>query len=379
MKQRQIKSAQQGDVKAYEELVKSYQGMAIGYAYSILGDFQMAEDAAQEAFLEAFEKIGKLREAKAFPGWLRAIVFKQCDRLTRGGKLQTNPLEEGLRVADGKPDPLERVEKMELSAAIHKAIMSLPEGERAVTSMFYIEDKSHKEIAEFLSIPVSTVKSRLHSARSKLKEEMMIMVETEIGKHQPEDTFAGRTMEAIDTYTEKGPAENQVGSPYQHRILSQIADLLKAGDEGFRVAVELSRHRSARVRDKAALHFGLCGKQKGRQHLLRLMKDPSAMVRNKAMTAYVALVSPSGSSEDDAAEQADTSPEGIEKIIPMLRDVSDKIRRNCVKALSPYAQSGNAAVRGALEEASKDPKHKVRHFAALGLGQTCPDCTKMPT
>ena len=56
MKQHLIKSAQQGNAEAYEELVKSYQGMAIGYAYSVLGDFLLAEDAVQEAFLEAFRK-----------------------------------------------------------------------------------------------------------------------------------------------------------------------------------------------------------------------------------------------------------------------------------------------------------------------------------
>jgi len=113
-----------------------------------------------------------------------------------------------------------------------------------------------------------------------VREEMMTMIEDEIGKHQPDDTFAGRVSKAIEVYTGKGPSEDQVGSPYHHRIMAQISGLLRAGDEGFRAAVELSQHRSAKVRDKAALHFGLCGKQKGRQHLLRLMKDPSAMVRN---------------------------------------------------------------------------------------------------
>jgi len=97
------------------------------------------------------------------------------------------------------------------------------------------------------------------------------------------------------------------------------------------------------------------------------------------MTSYVGLVCPSESPEDDATKQADATPEGIEMTIPMLKDVSDKIRRNCVKALAPYARSESTKIRSAIQEALNDPKHKVRHFAALALCQTCPDCGKEPT
>jgi len=204
------------------------------------------------------------------------------------------------------------------------------------------------------------------------------MVEDEIGRHQPDDSFARRVTKAIEVYTERGPAENQVGSPYHERILGQISDLLKAGDEGYRAAVALSQHRSAKVRDKAALHFGLCGRQEGRPHLLRLMKDPSGMVRHKAMRSFVGLACQQESPGDDTAKQADTAPEGIEKITPMLKDASDKIRRDCVKALAPYAHSESNEITYAIEKALKDPKHKVRHFAALALGQTCQDCAKKP-
>ena len=63
--------AQQGDVAAYGQVVRRFQDMAVGYAGAVLGDFHLAEDAAQEAFVEAFAP------------WLRRIVFKQCDRTLR--------------------------------------------------------------------------------------------------------------------------------------------------------------------------------------------------------------------------------------------------------------------------------------------------------
>jgi DNA-directed RNA polymerase specialized sigma24 family protein len=78
-----VHHTREGDDEAYETIVRWFQDMAVGYGYSILRDFQLAEDAAQEAFLEAYRNPDKLREPAAFPGWFRRIVFKQCDRVTR--------------------------------------------------------------------------------------------------------------------------------------------------------------------------------------------------------------------------------------------------------------------------------------------------------
>src|SRR5215510_1711171 len=78
-----ITRARNGDGDAFGSIVRRFQDMAVGYGYSHLKDFQSAEDAAQEAFLEAYLKLDTLREPAAFPGWFRRIVFKQCDRISR--------------------------------------------------------------------------------------------------------------------------------------------------------------------------------------------------------------------------------------------------------------------------------------------------------
>ena len=67
--------------------------MAVGYSYAILRDFQFAEDAAQEAFFEAYRNLPNLKEPAAFPGWFRRIVYKQCDRIIRRRDIATVPLE----------------------------------------------------------------------------------------------------------------------------------------------------------------------------------------------------------------------------------------------------------------------------------------------
>src|SRR5919205_827632 len=88
-----IMRARGGDADAYAAVVWRFQDMAVGYGYALLRDFQLAEDAAQEAFLEAYRSLPALREPAAFPGWFRRIVFKHCDRMTRGQRLVTVPLQ----------------------------------------------------------------------------------------------------------------------------------------------------------------------------------------------------------------------------------------------------------------------------------------------
>ena len=80
-------------------LVERFQDMAVGYAYSVLGDFHLAEDAAQEAFLEAYPNLHKVYGPEAFPGWLKRIVFKNCDRILRRKKLASTQLEDADLVA----------------------------------------------------------------------------------------------------------------------------------------------------------------------------------------------------------------------------------------------------------------------------------------
>src|SRR6476646_3809929 len=104
-----VRRAQAGDLEAYGWIVRRFQDMAVGYAASILGDFHLAEDAAQEAFLEAWRDLGQLREPAAFAGWLRKIVFKQCDRITRGKRVATVSMEAAVDLAAPQLGPAEIV------------------------------------------------------------------------------------------------------------------------------------------------------------------------------------------------------------------------------------------------------------------------------
>lgn len=158
--------AQTGDLDAYDRVVRRFQDMAFGFAYSVLGDFHAAEDAAQEAFLRAYRDLDQLRSPPAFPGWRRRIVLKCCDRITRRRRLRTVPLQAATEVASAEEDPGHLLRRREAEGHVLHALRALPEKLRVTTTLFYIRGYSHRDIAEFLEIPVNTVKSRLLPARN---------------------------------------------------------------------------------------------------------------------------------------------------------------------------------------------------------------------
>jgi RNA polymerase sigma factor (sigma-70 family) len=177
--------AQKGDGSAYGTLIQRFQDMAVGYAYAILGDLQLAEDVTQEAFLEAYRHLPSLRDPAAFPGWFRRIIFTQISRLKRSGKVETLSLDHLVEVTSVQPGPVEVVEKVEAQATIFKAVQSLPEPQRTVITLFYINEYSQKEISAFLEIPVATVKTRLYAARKGLKERIGAMIQDNLSTQRP--------------------------------------------------------------------------------------------------------------------------------------------------------------------------------------------------
>lgn len=203
-----IHQAQCGNLTAFGELVRRFQDMAVGYAYAILRDLPLAEDAAQEAFLEAQRALPQLREPQAFPAWFRRIVFKQCDRLTRSKQPPLVTLTDAVALAAAdQPEALVEVDEMQQT--IRRAVQALPAEERTVITLFYMTDYSHAQIAAFLELPLATVNNRLRRARKRLKERMMTMVQTELQQQRPSrnENFAERVLRFINAadagYTEE--------------------------------------------------------------------------------------------------------------------------------------------------------------------------------
>jgi len=192
-----VHSVRNGDAEAYAIIVRRFQDMAVGYGYSILRDFQLAEDAAQEAFFEAYRCLDQLRAPAAFPGWFRRIVFKHCDRLIRGKQFSLSPLDATEVLSE--PMQVELAERHEMKDRLLAAIEDLPDHERSAVTLFYISGHTQDEIADFLDVPTSTIKKRLFSARQRLKEMLIDLVEDRLREQRPsrDETFATRVIEIL--------------------------------------------------------------------------------------------------------------------------------------------------------------------------------------
>ncbi|CAA9561538.1 MAG: ATP synthase beta chain [uncultured Thermomicrobiales bacterium] len=195
-----VERARVGDADAYTCLVQRYQAMAFGYAYASLGDFHLAEDAAQQAFVTAWRRLAHLEHPERFGGWLRGIVRFECLRLLRAGRSRETPLDATDPVVASTPGPEELAMERDGVDRLFAAISALPRVEREVTILHYVHDRPQRDVAEFLGIPVTTVNNRLRSARTRLKaERLLTMTSDAFQRHDVPKGFAERIGQIIRT------------------------------------------------------------------------------------------------------------------------------------------------------------------------------------
>ena len=167
--------AQNGDLDAFALIVRRFEKMAAGYAFAVLGDFHLAEDAAQAAFFEAYCNLDRVYAAPALPAWLRKIVFKHCDRIGRKRNLRTVSLDRVREpiAPDGHPGRI--FERQASIDRMRAALLALPERERQVAVLFYLCGHSRAQVADLAQLPLEEVVYRLRSARTQLKQRIVDM------------------------------------------------------------------------------------------------------------------------------------------------------------------------------------------------------------
>jgi RNA polymerase sigma factor (sigma-70 family) len=178
-------------VKAFVALTRRFQHAAYGSALTLVRDFQQAEDVVQEAFLAAWAGLPNLAEPAAFPGWLRGIVRHQAFRLLRK-RPAAAPLDEAETVPSEEPAADRVVQHRDEAKAALAAIAQLPDALREPSTLFFVHECSHQDIATFLGLSVPTVNNRLHAARKQLKQRMLTMMKDTLHSHGLPDDFANR-------------------------------------------------------------------------------------------------------------------------------------------------------------------------------------------
>lgn len=172
-----VRKAQQGDMDAYESLVRRYQERIYALCRRLTGAHQSADDLAQETFIKAYFALARFDAQWPLYPWLRRIAVNSgLNYLKARGR--ERPLEDGPsggRIAPPAPrgdDPEEQFERAEFQARLDRAVASLPADQRSVFVLRVHEGLSYDEIGKTLGLPLGTVMSRLNRARQRLKDEL---------------------------------------------------------------------------------------------------------------------------------------------------------------------------------------------------------------
>jgi RNA polymerase sigma factor (sigma-70 family) len=178
-------SCLQGNLAAFDVLVERYQNRVYGHALRMLGDEEMAREAAQDVFLRAFRNLSRFRGDAAFATWLFTIVVSTCRnmasynrvrdrrRLDPRGREFDSPEDPVAALPDTRPGPAAAVEQRETAGLLLSALHNLPEAHRQMLVLRDVNDFSYDDIARILGCPPGTVKSRIARARLLLREELV--------------------------------------------------------------------------------------------------------------------------------------------------------------------------------------------------------------
>jgi RNA polymerase sigma-70 factor (ECF subfamily) len=177
-----VRASKTGDVAAFEELVKRYDSKLLRIAQHVTHNREDAQDAVQEAFLKAFQKLGQFQENSKFSTWLIRITINQSlmklrkqhrrREMSIDQDFQTEEAMPPLELADWAPNPEQRYRASELKEILTKALQELHERLRVVFVLRDIEGLSLEQTAEALNLTVSAVKARSSRARLQLRERL---------------------------------------------------------------------------------------------------------------------------------------------------------------------------------------------------------------
>jgi RNA polymerase sigma-70 factor (ECF subfamily) len=184
---------------AFIEIVRIYQDLVFGYVYGMLRDRSTSQDITQEVFMIAYNKLETLSNYHAFPYWIQQIARRESLRFLRQRSNRELPLAEIEERVSTVMSPDQTYEIKELQQEIQNAIAKLPENQRIPTILYYINEYSQQDIAEFLHIDLNTVKKRLQRAREQLRRELMRMIREDLQQIRP--SRDGKLMEKMNLFT----------------------------------------------------------------------------------------------------------------------------------------------------------------------------------
>ncbi len=225
----------EGDQDAFTPLVNKYQKGVHALVWRKIGDFHIAQEITQDAFLKAYQKLGTLKSYELFGGWLYVIASNLCLDWLR----KNPPPEQSLEVTEasevnqvsysryiaGKQTAEADEARREV---VKKLLQKLPESERTVMTLHYLGEMTIKTISEFLGVSPNTVKSRLSRARNRLRKEED-MIQQNLGSFQLPSNLTENIMREVSRLVPTGPAANKPVLPWAFSAASAVLIFLLIG------------------------------------------------------------------------------------------------------------------------------------------------------
>ena len=205
-----------GDDAAFSVLVNKYQKSVHALAWRKIKDFHYAEEIVQDTFLKAYQKLPTLENPNQFASWLHVIANRLCiDWLRKQTRRQAQKLVMQ-SLEDTPPEEIEEssytqhvseqrmAERTECYHEISKKLLErLPENERAVVTLFYLDEMSTKEIGQFMGVSVNTITSRLQRARKRLRTDQEFLAQEFFGHLQLSDNLKEDIMNQLEQLRSK--------------------------------------------------------------------------------------------------------------------------------------------------------------------------------
>ncbi len=218
-----------GDQTAFTVLVEKYQKGIHALAWRKIGDFHIAQEITQDAFLRAYKRLSTLKDHSRFPGWVYVIASHLCTEWHRKKKypiqsLETTDLAEIDQVSHSQYIEEKRDTDMVETRreVVQKLLQKLPESERTVMVLHYLGEMTYETISKMLGVSQNTIKSRLNRARNRLKKEEAIIRENLSSFQLPTQL----TQNIMDGISRVNPVTPSTGKPIIPWVLSAASAVL---------------------------------------------------------------------------------------------------------------------------------------------------------
>ncbi len=172
-----VERARAGDRDAFGELARQFDSVVFAIVLRRLRNRSEAREVTQEVFLRAMRKLPQLREPERFAGWIKQIAVNMAiNRATRRPNESACAPDTFSGLTASSREPLDHLLRAEQAGAVRASIARLGEMDRQTLMAFYFEGCSLKQMADAFGSPVGTIKRRLHTARNRLRDEMLSAV-----------------------------------------------------------------------------------------------------------------------------------------------------------------------------------------------------------